>query len=50
MCLTEMIDEGLGEASGVVSINYLLLSPANTNILPYLLTVDPEILGTPVWQ
>lgn len=38
----EMIDEDLGEAFGVVSINGIIylklqLSPANPNILPYLL-------------
>lgn len=43
MCLTEMIDDGLGEAFGVVSIIGIIylrlqLSPANPNILPYLLT------------
>lgn len=53
MCLTEMIDEDLGEAFGVVSINGIIylrlqLSPANPNILSNLLTEHRDT-GDTAW-
>lgn len=50
----EMIDEDLGEAFGVVSVNGIIylkleLSPANPNILPYLLTEHRDT-GDTAWH